>query len=301
MKSQHTSPPDTTFLVGAGRSGTTLLYKILCLHPDVAYISNFHNRMPWLRGDLISWLAQRNSETKLRAWFKHGGNAYFVNRPLAKRLVPTPVEGESLLAACGLPLFPSANERLTVAAAERLRLTFKRIIQGAGARTLVCKRTANNRRIPLLDSALPTARYIQLIRDGRDVAHSLSKVEWWEGHTLWWDGRTAAELENTGEPRLRICARNWAREIEQLEGALKSIPEGRRMEIRYELLLKNPTEQVARVLDFIGLPFTVEYRKAVESLKLKSQPHKWRKQWTADDLSNVMSEAEPLLSQLGYH
>jgi hypothetical protein len=28
------------FLVGVPRSGTTLLYKLLCLHPDVAYISN---------------------------------------------------------------------------------------------------------------------------------------------------------------------------------------------------------------------------------------------------------------------
>ena len=36
------------FLVGAGRSGTTLLYKLLCLHPQVAYISNYENRFRWV-------------------------------------------------------------------------------------------------------------------------------------------------------------------------------------------------------------------------------------------------------------
>ena len=34
------------FLVGAPRSGTTLLYKALCLHPAVSYISNWHRRVP---------------------------------------------------------------------------------------------------------------------------------------------------------------------------------------------------------------------------------------------------------------
>ncbi|MBV9253816.1 MAG: sulfotransferase, partial [Actinobacteria bacterium] len=34
------------FLVGAPRSGTSLLYKALCLHPDAAYISNWVNRFP---------------------------------------------------------------------------------------------------------------------------------------------------------------------------------------------------------------------------------------------------------------
>src|SRR5688572_23205538 len=34
------------FLLGAARSGTTLLYKALCLHPDVAYISNWTRKAP---------------------------------------------------------------------------------------------------------------------------------------------------------------------------------------------------------------------------------------------------------------
>ena len=53
------------FLVGAGRSGTTLLYKLLCLHPQVAYISNYENRFGWLPDGLacraVAGLHQRQS------------------------------------------------------------------------------------------------------------------------------------------------------------------------------------------------------------------------------------------------
>ena len=34
------------FLIGAPRSGTSLLYKCLALHPDLGYISNYNERLP---------------------------------------------------------------------------------------------------------------------------------------------------------------------------------------------------------------------------------------------------------------
>lgn len=37
---------DTAFIVGAARSGTSLLYKVLCLHPQTAFISNWLARTP---------------------------------------------------------------------------------------------------------------------------------------------------------------------------------------------------------------------------------------------------------------
>ena len=42
------SENDTVFILGPARSGTTLLYKGLCLHPDVAFISNWSARFPRL-------------------------------------------------------------------------------------------------------------------------------------------------------------------------------------------------------------------------------------------------------------
>ena len=38
----------TVFILGPARSGTTLLYKGLCLHPEIAFISNWSARFPRL-------------------------------------------------------------------------------------------------------------------------------------------------------------------------------------------------------------------------------------------------------------
>lgn len=288
------------FLVGAGRSGTTLLYKLLCLHPDVAYISNYDSRVPVVPDGLADGLIAHRLDAKLRAWFNRGGNAYFIDRPWIKKLFPTPVEGEAVFAECGVPLFPGAGELPDGATARRLRDRFERIRRRAGAALFLSKRTANNRRIPYLSAVFPAARYVHLVRDGREVTQSLSAVEWWNGHTVWWDGRTAAEIERAGEPRLAICARNWVRELEELRLQLEVVPAPQRLELRFEELLRDPLGQLDRVLAFLGLALRPEYRSAIESLDLRPVRPRWGSEWDAGELACVLREAQPMLRQLGY-
>ena len=150
------------FIVGAGRSGTTLLYKLLCLHPEVAYISNYENRLTWLPDGIAARSVNWSMEHKLRAWFNQGGNAYFTSRPLLKKAFPTPHEGESVFKACGVPLYPARGELPDDETARRLRGRFERIRRRAGARTFLSKRTANNRRIRYLAAIFPDARYVHI-------------------------------------------------------------------------------------------------------------------------------------------
>lgn len=288
------------FLLGAGRSGTTLLYKLLSLHPDVAYISNYDVGARFLPPGRMPRLVAGRIDAKLQAWFQSGGNAYFVNRPWAKRFFPTPVEGEPVYAGCGMPLFPSPDHRPDQRTSECLRRRFERIRLGAGARVLVSKRTANNRRLRQIDAVFPEARYIHLIRDGREVAQSLSRVEWWDGHTIWWDGRTAAEMEQAGEDRLSVCAKNWVREVNELCAALSDVNPERILEIRYERLLDEPLHQLANILRFLALPLSDRYREAIDTLQLTRRPAAWSTHWSSEQLARVMREELPLLSELGY-
>ena len=61
-------------------------------------------------------------------------------------------------------------------AADRLRTAFARVQASAGGDCLVSKRIANNRRIPVLVEAFPDARFVNLVRDGRAVAYSLTAI-----------------------------------------------------------------------------------------------------------------------------
>lgn len=288
----------TVFLVGAGRSGTTLVYKLLCLHRHVAYISNYDEW--WFPPGWAAGMVAADTAAKLGAWFGGGGNAYFVKRPLMKRMFPTPVEGEPIYRRCGMPLFSARGYRPDRRVADRLRGAFAAIRRGARGELVLSKRTSNNRRIPALDAVFPEARYVHVIRDGREVADSLLRVEWWGGHRVWWDGRTAAEMERSGENSLAIAARNWVYEMNELRHGLASVAPSRILEVRYERLLAEPERQLASILDFIGLTAGAEYLEAIRSLRLRYRPGSWQRRWNEDQLATVLREQEALLNGLGY-
>jgi hypothetical protein len=288
------------FLVGAGRSGTTLLQKLLCLHPKIAYISNYENRFAWFPDGLACGAIAGRLDAKLGAWFDRAGNAYFISRPWFKKLFPTPHEGESLFAACGLPLIPAPDYVPSEVTGRCLRRRFERIRTRGGADIFLSKRTANNRRIRLLSPIFPAARYLHLVRDGREVTQSLASVEWWDHHTVWWDGRTPLEMERAGEPRLAVCARNWVREMEELQRQLAVVDPARLLTLRFEELLADPLHHLQRVTDFFGLPFSAPYRDAIAALKLRPVRAGWAEAWSPAQLAGVMNETRPMLRQLGY-
>ena len=290
---------NVAFLVGAGRSGTTLLYKLLCLHPKVAYISNYESRTDWIPYGVASRLTSHRLGAKVNSWFDRGRNASFTQRPLRKRIFPTPAEGEAVYERRGIPLFPRQGDPAAIDG-EGLRGDFDKIRRRMGAEIMLSKRTANNRRIPILESIFPEARYVHVIRDGREVADSLTKVDWWRQHVLWWDGRTAEQLERCGEERLAIAARNWAYEMNELQKGLASVPPDRILEVRYDQVLSDPVGQMHTILRFLGVRPTEEYEDAILSLRLYSRPSAWQTRWSADQLEMVMREVRPLLHTLGY-
>jgi hypothetical protein len=288
------------FLVGAGRSGTTLLHKLLCLHPQIAYISNYENRFAWFPDGLACGAIAGRLDEKLGAWFDKGGNAYFIKRPWFQKLFPTPNEGESVFKSCGIPLFPAPDYRPDAATAACLRRRFEQFRRRSGAAIFLSKRTANNRRIRQLAEIFPAARYIHLVRDGREVAQSLSAVEWWDQHRVWWDGRTPLEMERAGEPRLAVCARNWLLEEQELQLQLAAIEPRRLFALRFEDLLREPRGHLERVIQFLGVEFSAAYSRAIELLNLQPTRSKWKTEWNASQLATVLREIQPMLGQLGY-
>jgi hypothetical protein len=288
------------FLVGAGRSGTTLLQKLLCLHPKIAYISNYENRLTWIPDGLACRAIAGRVQAKLGAWFDKGGNAYFVGRPWFKKIFPTPNEGESVFASCGIPLIPPSDYLADVATSLCLRGRFESFRRRAGATVFLSKRTANNRRIKVLSAIFPAARYVHLIRDGREVTQSLSTVEWWDNHTVWWDGRTPIEMQQAGVPRLTVCARNWVRELQELRGQLTTVDPTRLHSLRFEDLLSDPLGHLERILIFLGIDFSADFSSAITSLNLHPVGAKWESQWDQQQVDCVLKEAAPMLRQLGY-
>jgi hypothetical protein len=151
-----------------------------------------------------------------------------------------------------------------------------------------------------LSTIFPAARYVHLIRDGRDVTQSLATVEWWNHHTVWWDGRTPLEMERAGEPRLAVCARNWLREVQELQLGLSRIDAAQILVLRFEELLSDPLRHLERVLSFLGVDFPAAYRDAIMALNLRPARAHWPTDWDAQQRACVLAEIQPTLQRLGY-
>lgn len=288
--------------MGAGRSGSTLLYKVLCLHPDIGYISNYDNRLPgWLPTGWIKRSIAGRGMVKRSVWFESDGNAYGIRRPLLEKLVPWPVEGEDIYRRCGIPLEGDFDSPPDMEAVGALAGYLERLRQGQKSRLFLNKRVANNRRISWLKNGFPDARFIHLVRDGRDVAYSFSKVAWWtDDSNVWWAGKTMGELVAEGHDRLAVTARTWAEATTKVADELAMLPQERVLELRYETFLDAPIEQMGRLLDFMGLELTPEVKSTVESLHLKGRPSGWRKEWDSRAYDLVMAQQGEVLQRFGY-
>ena len=154
--------------------------------------------------------------------------------------------------------------------------------------------------IPLLARIFPDARFVHIIRDGRDVALSYLSVPWGPA-TIW------------------QAARKWSRHVTAGRMAGRELGSTRYMEVRYEDLVKEPAQVLTRVCEFTDLPFEsgmLEFHKDAKG-RIQSRPERthfhssvtkppsqslrdWRTQMPAPQVLafEAMSGAE--LTELGY-
>ena len=215
------------FLVGVPRSGTTLLYKLLCLHPDAAYISNWMRTAPAVPAlALANRLTPCFADTRRTTWFgADRANAYVNGEPMAwrKQLFPRPVEGEPFYRSCGIAV-PDSAGRPDMGRLQRLPGMLGAVCRYGGGRVFVSKYLANNHHIPALAELFPSARFVSIVRDGRAVACSLSRVHWWPDLTVWWYGGTPGRWQAEGRDPWELCARHWVRELAVLEQGWRPSP-----------------------------------------------------------------------------
>jgi omega-hydroxy-beta-dihydromenaquinone-9 sulfotransferase len=294
---------EPVFLLGPARSGTSLLYRALCLHPEAGYISNYVRRAPWLPElAALNRVARSRTTARRQAWFGADSNAYVYNRSrtVQERLFPAPVEGETLFAACGITQYPGQTGRPRAEQVARLRSSLPRLLRAGGGSVLVNKRIANNRRVPLLLEAFPRARFVRLIRDGRAVALSLSQVDWWLDDQVWWAGTTPREWARRGGDPWEICARNWVEEVRELEHGLAAVPGRQVLSLSYEEFVADPHRTLAEVAAFGGLPASAGWEAELRGLSFPDRNDGWRTTLEPDVLARIEAHQHELLQAYGY-
>jgi hypothetical protein len=200
-------------VVGVNRSGTTLLRLMLDSHPELTIPPETHFVPELIR------LARRENTTRKRLV------RAATNHP---RWGDFGLDEDELLARLQevKPLNP----------ADAIRAFYDLYAEKEGKPRWGDKTPRYMRAMPRIERALPEARFIHLIRDGRDVA--LSQAE----RALDGDADTITEIAERWQRRI-ITARQHSTELENY------------LEVRYEDLVSKPDATLGRICSFIELPY----------------------------------------------
>jgi hypothetical protein len=258
-------PTEKYFIFGHARSGTTLLTRLIRLHPNVHcnYQAHFFTRAPLLESlvadpEVGSWLARRSNR-----W----------NR--GKDLSPIVLRAVS-------DFIMERDARQVGKAGPGFRVGDK------SPNSLL-----NGQAVHLMMKVYPDARLVFIIRDGRDavLSHRLQSFIDTPQSLSPEDLRIREEFTRNPEPflsgqrslflekNLRYEAQRWVENVTQTDQAGRQLLGERYCHLRYEDLLAYPWEQMCRVWSFLDVEITIEGLRQVLDEEMQRNPDAdWQQQ-----------------------
>lgn len=203
------------FVVGVERSGTTMLRLMLNMHPHlhIPRETKFWSRVL----DEIPSEIRLNEQQVNRVWEIITSQPRWLDQEISGSELRRILQSESSqdLAALMGAVYQFIIDRDT-----------------RGKPRWGDKTPSYVREISRLNKVFPKAKFIHIIRDGRDTCMSLAKTGWY-GDTIW------------------AIARNWSKTIELGRRQGAELPEDQYLEVNYEQLVLNSEFVLRNVCKFL--------------------------------------------------
>ncbi len=290
LRGRSETPPPAPFVCGVTRSGTTLLRLMLDSHPEVAIPGETH----WVPKLIKSFERSKQSgedAANLVIDHKRWGDFHLDAVELREKIVA---------------LDP-------VTAADAIRTFYMTYAEREGKTRYGDKTPGYVKEMRRIQRVLPEARFVHIIRDGRDVSLSHLRMNW-------------------GPESYAESARLWRNRIRK---ARKMAPDvNHYMEVRFEDLVGDTEGVLRRVCDFIELdfdPVMLDYHERaegrlaekardlprknrpdqpaetrLESHRLAKEPPRsdridmWRERMSPEEVAEYEAVAGDMLVTLGY-
>ncbi|MGD8403906.1 MAG: sulfotransferase [Anaerolineales bacterium] len=251
-------PHEKFFILGHARSGTTLLMRLIRLHPDVHCNYQAH---------------------------------FFTRRPLLKSLVDTPEAEEWLTRKSnrwnhGRDLSPLVLRAAADIIMERdAAREGKRIVGDKSPSSVIHGEAVRN-----LHAVYPDARIVYIVRDGRDVIISerfRNFVEESKFLTIE-DKRIIADLRHDSVPFndgrrsiftetfIRRKAGDWANDLQETEDESRRLFGDNFYGLRYEDLLEHPFDEMKKAWAFLGVNTDPALEKAIINEMSSNPDEEWQ-------------------------
>ncbi len=280
-------------IVSVGRSGSTLLHGLLARHESASWLSRVCDAAPERPG---------RQRRVVRAAAAPGVGV------LIRRKWP-PDECYAFWGhhyrGFAEPCRDLTAEDVTLRVRDRLHGYFDGLITRSRPAPLI--KVTGWPRAGFLAAILEGARFVHLVRDGRDVASSLLTVPWWRG----WYGpvgwrfgplspREEAEWHRHGRSFVALAGMQWRRVLEAMEAAAEEVGRERWLDVRYEDLCANPAGVVDDILRFAGWDASASITAALRRGAVRAPASRWRTDLTARQADALGGVLQPTLARWGY-
>lgn len=265
------------FIMGCPRSGTTLLYHMLVSTGEFVYYRAEVHAYSILGPKFGQFRSRRDRQLFLRHW------------------LPTTYRTKTNLDAAALrnAILDECNSP-----GQFLAKIMEMMAHQQGIRRWAECTPANVFHLRQIQQEFPNAKFIHMVRDGRDVALSLARTKWispfpWDRHR-----------------ELSVAALFWQWNVGVGVSQSQSLGANYR-ECRYEDLVTNPEETLADLSEFLGEELDYDFIQAngvgsVRNPNTSFQDGKfhpvgrWRDRMTKEQVADVESVIGNMLTAKGY-
>ncbi len=294
------------FFIGMGRSGTTIVFEALARHPQLAWPSSYCRMYPeqlWVNGlrrlldnkiiHLYSNKQQYGGKRLLNDYFPQPDEAYdFWNRYAGERFAR----------------YSLYQEKCDPEDVLKTRKAVSQVMKWQGRNRFSAKFTGPPR-ISYLKSIFPDALFVNVVRDGRAVVHSLMNVAFWKqkgGFTepFWENYLQEEDMEmwhdSDKDPGV-LTAIQWRRAVEMTQDEIQNFPPSDYQGVRYEDYMSQPHEVLSLLCENAGLDDAGSIHDFVnQGAPLKNMNKKYCKDYSADYIARLEESMQPALKNLGY-
>ncbi|SHF90728.1 Sulfotransferase family protein [Salegentibacter echinorum] len=266
------------FILGNPRSGTSLFrimltsHELISIPPECGFIQWWHEKYK-------NWsLADAQSTTSIKS--------YLNDLATSKKIETWNLDYQSLEELIFTEK-PATYSDLCLVVMKQFSLQTR----NSTPRYFGDKNNYYLKHLDLLETLFPDAKYVLIIRDGRDVACSYLKIDEIKTTSLY-----KPQLSNDIQEIAEEWTRNNTRVLEFFENKKENS-----ISLRFEDLLIDPEKELLKICDFLSLPFDagmLNYAELNRNKRLEpSQLMDWKKKTLEKpDVSNISKYKDQLNS-----
>jgi len=273
------------FVVGAGRSGSTVFFEMLATHPRLAWLSRLADSYPdrhWLHNILMRLRGKPYIDSILGAHFGPS-EAY----PFWDLICP----------GFSNPYRDLLADDVMPGVAERVRGSISQVVTRTRNRFLA--KITGWPRVRFLREIFPNACFIEVTRNPCAMVASLLAVPFWDGWRgppNWRRGPMPADLnaiwQREGESFVALAAIEYVLVQRAMDECRATLPAGQMLTVSYSKLCADPVGVFREATNFCQLDWSARFEKAIKRVRLVDRDEHWRSKLTTAQQATLQRTLE---------